>query len=59
MKKFDTEREGQLDFFERILPLVNPALDMDEILGDSNDGIINGNLLEFKLRITDLNATLF
>lgn len=59
MKKFDTEREGQLDFFERILPLVNPALDMDDILGDSNDGVINGNLLEFKLRITDLNATLF
>ncbi len=26
---------------------------------DDNDGVLNGNLLEFKLRVNDLNAVLF
>lgn len=59
MDKYTTERDGQLDFYRRFLPRVNPSLDIDEILADNNDGVINGNLLEFKLNITDLNAVLF
>lgn len=59
MDKYILERDGQLDFFKVFLPRVNPALDIDEILADNNDGVINGNLLEFKLHVTDLNAVLF
>ena len=59
MDKYNLERDGQLDFYKVFLPRVNPALDIDEILADNNDGVINGNLLEFKLHVTDLNAVLF
>lgn len=59
MANFDTEREGQLEFYSTYLPLVNPDLSIDDILADDNDGVLNGNLIEFKLRISDLNAVLF
>ena len=59
MDKYILERDGQLDFYKVFLPRINPALDIDEILTDNNDGVINGNLLEFKLHVTDLNAVLF
>ena len=59
MDKYGLERDGQLDFYKAFLPRVNPALDIDEILADNNDGVICGNLLEFKLHVTDLNAVLF
>ncbi len=59
MTDFETEREGQIDFYETFLPRIDPTLDVQDILADDNDGVLNGNLLEFKLRITDLNAVLF
>lgn len=59
MSDFINEKEGQIDFFERFLPLINPDLTIDEILADNNDGVLNGNLLEFKQKISDLNAVLF
>lgn len=59
MEKFSIERDGQIEFYNRFLPRVNPALDIDEILADNNDGVLNGNLLEFKLHVTDLNAVLY
>lgn len=59
MANYATEREGQLDFYNAFLPLINPALSLDDILADDNDGILNGNLLEFKLRVSDLNTVLF
>ena len=59
MDKYILERDGQLDFYKVFLPRVNPSLDIDEILADNNDGVLNGNLLEFKLHVTDLNAVLF
>lgn len=59
MGKYDTEREGQIEFYETFIPRVDSDLDLDEILADDNDGVINGNLLEFKLNVTDLNAVLF
>lgn len=59
MDKYLLERDGQIDFYKAFLPRVNPALNIEEILADNNDGVINGNLLEFKLHITDLNAVLF
>nr|WP_319489357.1 hypothetical protein [uncultured Caproiciproducens sp.] len=59
MDKFILERDGQLDFYNRVLPRVNPALNIEDILADNSDGVLNGNLLEFKLNVTDLNAILF
>ena len=59
MAAFDTEREGQMEFYRTFLPNVDPSISLEDILADNNDGVLNGNLLEFKLRISDLNATLF
>lgn len=59
MPKYLLERDGQLDFYNCFLPRVNPAITIDEILADNTDGVLNGNLLEFKLNISDLNAVLF
>lgn len=59
INSFSTEREGQIDFYKQFLPRINPDLDIDEILSDYNDGILNGNLLEFKLNVKDLNEVLF
>ncbi|MDR3364859.1 MAG: hypothetical protein LBS91_07955, partial [Clostridiales Family XIII bacterium] len=57
--QFALERDGQLDFYNRVLPRVNPALNIEDILADNSDGVLNGNLLEFKLSVGDLNAALF
>lgn len=59
MDKYILERDGQLDFYKVFLPRIDSTLDIDEILADNNDGVINGNLLEFKLHVTDLNVVLF
>jgi len=56
---YETEKEGQLEFYNTFLPVVDSTISIDDILADDNDGVLNGNLLEFKLRISDLNATLF
>lgn len=54
-----TEREGQLDFYNDYIPLVDSSLSIEDILSDNNDGVLNGNILEFKLIINDTNAVLF
>lgn len=56
MKKYETEREGQMAFFD------NYGVDYqndDSILVDNTDGVYNGNLFEFKLNISDVNRVLF
>ena len=56
MEKYNTEREGQIDFFK------NYGIPYDEdssILIDNTDGVYNGILLEFKLNIGNLNSVLF
>jgi hypothetical protein len=59
LSNFLFERDGQLAFYHRVLPRVDPDLTIDDILTDNSDGVLNGNLLEFKLNITDLNGVLF
>lgn len=59
MACFEIERDGQLEFYRTFLPLINPDLTLDDILNDNNDGVLNGNLIEFKLRVGDLNTVLF
>ena len=55
MKKYTIEREGQIDFFNQF----NINYEDEHILIDNTDGVYNGNLLEFKLNITDTNKVLF
>ena len=59
IKKFSVELEGQIEFYEQYLKVVNPTLTYEDIFRNNTDGILNGNLLEFKLNTTDLNAHLY
>ena len=59
MDKYEIERDGQLDFYRRFLPRIDCSLNIDDVITDYNDGVLNGNLLEFKLHVTDMNAALF
>lgn len=55
-KHYEVERTGQMDFFD------NYGIDYqgdNSILVDDTDGIYRGNILEFKLNISDLNKVLF
>lgn len=58
-QNYNNEMEGQIAFYGAILPRVNRELTMDDLLEDNTDGILNGNILEFKLQINDVNKTLF
>lgn len=59
MKKYLYELDGQKDFYENYLKLIDKTLSLDDVLSDNNDGVINGNLIEFKININDLNSVLF
>lgn len=59
MKKYTLELDGQLDFYNTYLPRIDKTLTLEQILTDNTDGVLNGNLLEFKLNINDLNSVLF
>ncbi len=53
MKSYLNEREGQLDFFKTF------RIDLEEALIENTDGVWNGNLLEFKVNINNVNKVLF
>ena len=59
MKHFKLERDGQEHFYKEYLPLIDKELTEDDVLLLNTDGVVNGNLLEFKLNIENLNKTLF
>ena len=59
IKKYGQEDFGQYDFYENYLKLVDKNLSIEEVLEDNSDGILRGNILEFKKIINDLNAVLF
>ncbi|QKF83381.1 hypothetical protein [Halarcobacter ebronensis] len=59
MTTYTNELEGQTEFYTTFLKRVNNKLTLSDILSDNNDGVLNGNLLEFKLVINDLNSVLF
>lgn len=55
-KCYDTEKEGQIAFFK------NYSIDYEgdnSILVDNTDGVYHGNILEFKLNISNTGQTLF
>ena len=49
MSNFTNEKQGQDLFYLQYLPMVDNTLTQDQILNDYTDGVINGNILEFKL----------
>ena len=53
-----SEHEGQLDFYAKVLCRVDSTLTLDEVIYDRNDGVVNGTLLEFKKNAEDLSAAL-
>lgn len=55
-KIYDSEREGQIDFFDNYRI---PYNDDNSILIDNTDGVYHGNLLEFKTNISNLGKVLF
>ncbi len=59
IKRYTVELEGQIEFYEQYLKVINPNLTYENIFRNNTDGILNGNLLEFKLNISDLNACVF
>lgn len=58
MKKYLNEQQGQMEFFEKFLPMVDSTLTEEQIFNDYTDGIVRGNLLEFKLVVSDLSLVL-
>jgi len=54
------KREDELrrDFYISYIPRVDKSLSIDNVLVDYSDGVVRGNILEFKEHISDLNATL-
>lgn len=58
-QNFENELTAQVSFLEQYLPMVDQSLKVDDVQNDYNDGVINGNILEFKLIINNLNAVLF
>ena len=59
IKSYASEKDGQIEFYKTFLPRVAPDMPLEDIISDSNDGVLNGNLIEFKLNVTDLNVCLF
>lgn len=54
-RNYIIEKEGQIEFFKQF------RIDYTgkEVLIDDTDGIWNGNILEFKLNISNINTVLF
>lgn len=53
---FNSEREGQMAFFDNYRV---PYRNDDSILIDNTDGVYHGNILEFKLNISNTGKVLF
>ena len=58
-KNYNHELEGQPDFFTTYLPRVDRTLDISNVQSDYSDGIVRGNIIEFKVYIDSLNSALF
>ena len=57
-KKYDKEVPGQIEFLQKYLPRVDSSLDVSDVQKYYSDGVVRGNLLEFKTQIENLNVVL-
>lgn len=55
MKKYEIEKQGQIEFFDTF----RIDYQNNNVLIDYTDGVWKGNLLEFKLNISNINKVLF
>lgn len=58
-KNYSNELEGQYDFYDSYLPLIDSSLTIDDIQKNNNDGQVSDVLIEMKLVISDLNSVVF
>lgn len=52
---FNNEKQGQIEFYD----LLNKIDGTIPTYDDFTDGVVRGTILEFKLRIDNINAVLF
>ena len=57
-KKYEKELTGQIEFLQKYLPRVNSSLKVTDVQKDYSDGVVLGNLIEFKTQIKNLNSVL-
>lgn len=57
-KKYDKELQGQVEFLQKYLPRIDSSLDVSDVQKYYSDGVVRGNLLEFKIQIENLNIVL-
>ncbi len=57
-KKYEKELQGQIEFLQKYLPRVDSTLDISNVQRDYSDGIVQGNLIEFKTLIDNHNVVL-
>ena len=57
-KKYDKELQGQVDFLQKYLPRIDSELNIPDVQRYYSDGVVPGNLLEFKTIIENPNAVL-
>lgn len=57
-RKYENELQGQVDFLQTYLPRVDSSLDISDVQRDYSDGVVRGNLIEFKTMIENLNMVL-
>ena len=57
-KKYDKEIPGQIEFLQKYLPRVDSSLGVQDVQQFYSDGVVRGNLLEFKTMIENLNTVL-
>ncbi|MBQ9676664.1 MAG: hypothetical protein IJV44_00840 [Prevotella sp.] len=55
---YDDEAEGSKDFYKAYLPRINRHYSEETVRQDYSDGVVNGNIIEFKLSISNLNKVL-
>ncbi|SFW13415.1 hypothetical protein SAMN02910409_0484 [Prevotellaceae bacterium HUN156] len=57
-KKYEKELQGQVEFLQKYLPRIDSSLDITDVQRDYSDGVVRGNLVEFKTMIENLNTVL-
>lgn len=58
-KNYTNELDGQEDFYNQFLPLIDRNLTIEDVQHDNLDGQIGNVLVEMKLHISDLNKVAF
>jgi len=58
LSHYDDEAEGSKDFYKTYLPRINKQYSESSVRQDYSDGVVNGNIIEFKLSISNLNKVL-